>query len=53
MSELFILIALVGVFAVAALVAKLAVNSYGHGRRRPPLSHRPDMFDAETLRRVH
>ena len=29
-------------------LAKLAVNSDGYGRRRPPLSHAPEMFDAES-----
>lgn len=50
MSELIILTVVAAVLVAALLIAKLAVNSDGYGRRRPPISHRPDVFDAGVRR---
>lgn len=52
MSELIILIVAAAVFAAAVALVKLAVNGDGYGRRRPPVSHAPDMFDAGSIRRI-
>ena len=46
MSELIILLAVAAVVAVVWVLTKLAISSDGYGRRRPPISHAPDMFDA-------
>jgi hypothetical protein len=53
MSELLILIVAAAVVAGVAALTKRAVSGDGYGRRRPPVSHPPDIFDAGTLRRVN
>ena len=51
MSELIIVFVVAAIVASVWVLTKLAVSSDGYGRRRPPISHAPDMFDA-GMRRV-